>query len=90
MESFIRNDRGIFTSFLVLSWFLFGPETIYFGPRILYFGPGIVLSLMESFIRNDRVMFGPLFGPFLVPKSYILAMESYILAMASYILAMES
>ena len=44
----------------------FGPEILYFGLGILYFGPGIVLSLMESFIRNNRGIFCPFFGPFFV------------------------
>ena len=72
----------LFWSLFCLFWSLFGPEILYFGHRILYFGPGVLISLMESFIRNDRgnvvsflVLFWFLFGP----KSYILAMESYIL-----------
>ena len=47
--------------FLYIFWSLF-------GPKILYFGPGVLLSLMESFIRNDRGNFVyillSLFGPF--------------------------
>ena len=52
-------------------WSLFGPFFVYFGSRILYFGPGIVLSLMESFIRNDRAIFVSFLVPFLDPESYI-------------------
>ena len=62
--------------FLCLFWSLFGPEIIYFGPEILYFGPGVLLSLMESFIRNDRGIFVSFLVPFLVPESCILDPES--------------
>ena len=82
---------------LYIFWSLFGPfflyfgyGILYFGYGILYFGYGVLISLMGSFIRNGRGIFVSFliflfvfFGTFLVPKSYILAMESYILAMES-------
>ena len=56
--------------FLCLFWSLLGPEILYFGPEILYVGHGVLISLMESFIRNDRGIFVSFLVPFLVPESY--------------------
>ena len=64
--------------FLCIFWSLFGPKILYFGDGILYFGYGILyfgygilyfgygvlISLMGSFIRNDRGNFVIFWVPF--------------------------
>ena len=82
MESFIRNDKGICVSFLVpflyflvpfWSWNpIFWSRNLIFWTRSLNFLDG---KLYKEWQRDFCIFF----GPFLVPKWYILVTESYIL-----------